>query len=46
LIKESMKYVDKSMKIFLGLEEKELRRVVTLEEKWNPKSWQGGWVKR
>jgi hypothetical protein len=33
LIKESMKYVDKSMKIFLGLEERDLSRAVTLEKK-------------
>ena len=33
LIKQSMKYVDKSMKIFLDLEGRELSRVVTLEKK-------------
>jgi hypothetical protein len=33
LIKQSMKYVDKSMKIFLGLEGRDLSHAITLEEK-------------
>jgi len=33
LIKQSMKYVDKSMKIFMGLEEKDLSGSISLKEK-------------